>query len=359
MLFGFAAALTALFPSGSTRSASFYSTVENLIVLSLVGEPPGIDLPDGSDTIYPTVLMAELQKGFPLSQAMYYVLYCSFLVLVLVLLLNLLIAMMSDTYYKTMATATMHWRIKFARLVLRLELLASHTPTALLCRDWPLAKALRDPQYWPWWLSFGAGARCAQSYKLPHGQGSFVFRTYDEVPHQSLIMIGQRTDPFRRHTERLREKGKKEGGGTGGGGAAPPTASEAALTRQMELVHTKLDDLLKAGGASAPLPAGPPAGVPAAAPSLNSSPRSQTSMPSLSRIASNGIIEASSKRKAEALLLSASTAPLPPIINPPTKPVQLQEVARGRGSRCGVTTPVAAEGNGSYVMASRRKKPEQ
>ena len=356
MLFGFAAALTALFPSASaasTRSASFWSTLENLIVLSLVGEPAGMDLPDGSDTIYPTVLMAGLQAGLPLSQLTYYVLYCTFLVLVLVLLLNLLIAMMGQTYYKTMQTATMHWRIKFARLVLRLELLASHTPTALLCRQWPLAKALRDPQYWPWWMSFGAGARCAQSYI--GGQGSFVFRTYDHVPHQSLIMLGQRTDPFRRHKgERTNEEAKlitpavAGGAGARTSGDAPPTASEAALARQMQSVHDKLDKLLHKGGASAategssPLP-GPPTATPPMA--LGASSRKN----SLEACAATGLAELRPKRDVANLLLTpikapSATASLPPIFVPPTKPGD--QAARGAGR------------NGSYVMVSRLKKPE-
>jgi hypothetical protein len=43
-------------------------------------------------------------------------------IMALVLLLNLLIAMMGETYAKTMRNATLEWRVAYARQVLRLEL---------------------------------------------------------------------------------------------------------------------------------------------------------------------------------------------------------------------------------------------
>ena len=43
-------------------------------------------------------------------------------IMALVLLLNLLIAMMGETYAKTMQNATLEWRVAYARQVLRLEL---------------------------------------------------------------------------------------------------------------------------------------------------------------------------------------------------------------------------------------------
>ena len=44
-----------------------------------------------------------------------------YIIMALVLLLNLLIAMMGDTYQRTQDIATLEWRIDFARRVLRLE----------------------------------------------------------------------------------------------------------------------------------------------------------------------------------------------------------------------------------------------
>ena len=43
-----------------------------------------------------------------------------------------------------METSTLKWRLKFARLVLRLELLASG---GMPIRD--LQRAIRDPTFWP------------------------------------------------------------------------------------------------------------------------------------------------------------------------------------------------------------------
>lgn len=59
-LVGFGAAFTALFPSTThmSRASSIWSSIENLLILSLVGEPP-----DVADTIYPTVFMAEMESG--------------------------------------------------------------------------------------------------------------------------------------------------------------------------------------------------------------------------------------------------------------------------------------------------------
>ena len=57
-LIGFGAGLTALFPSSTTRASSIWSSIENLIILSLVGEPPEI-----GGTIYPTVFMKDTEEG--------------------------------------------------------------------------------------------------------------------------------------------------------------------------------------------------------------------------------------------------------------------------------------------------------
>ena len=269
LLFGFAAAFTSLFPSSDSRAGSIYSTIENLIVLSLIGEPP-----ETSGTIYPTVLMADLQSGRPLNALCYYALYLAFLILVLVLLLNLLIAMMGRTYQAVLEDSTKQWRLKFARHVLRLELLAAHLPRPPRSS---LSKALSHPGHWPRWLSLGFDAKTAQTKYIfddkaaahakdpAPGVGHFyVFRTYDDVADQALVMQdAQRGDPFKQAegraakvtrrvsdavaellatdpdaaTNALEALAHKDGGGSGGGGA------ESALQAQMEGIHAALAEL--------------------------------------------------------------------------------------------------------------------
>ena len=190
MLIGFGAALTALFPNASDeRVGSLYSTIENLIILSLIGEPPEV-----GGTIYPTILMADQQSDRPLNAMMYYLLYLAFLVLVLVLLLNLLIAMMGRTYNVIQASATLLWRQRFARLVLRLELLASFFPVP---RSSAFARAVREPTVWPAWLSQASTrSRYSMSYMANDGAYTYAFRTYDRIAGQSLMLHGLRGDPF-------------------------------------------------------------------------------------------------------------------------------------------------------------------
>lgn len=267
MLLGFATAFTALFPNVSTdiRTGSAWSMVENLIILSLVGEPPEVSLPGGGGTIFPTVAMWELQSGRPFNATLCewhahpfalsaflcvlhlshdashrcpsihpsciadYVLFLLFLVLVLVLLLNLLIAMMGKTYQQTMEDATLRWRIKFARLILRLELLASHAPTSL-GTSVLLSRAVRDPTHWPPFLAFGIQAKHAQqSYIQFLGDPVFAFRTYDQPEGQTLILEGSRGDPFRREASvAASNSSSSQLASTRGGGAMPDTGAPHA-----------------------------------------------------------------------------------------------------------------------------------
>ena len=50
--------------------------------------------------------------------------YLCFVVLAVILLINMLIAMMGSTYEATMRKATLEWRLRFARLNLRIEQLS-------------------------------------------------------------------------------------------------------------------------------------------------------------------------------------------------------------------------------------------
>jgi hypothetical protein len=120
LLAGFAAAMTAVWPAeagwASARFAHYCPAAEALFLLSLVGEPP-----DVGRTAYPTELGAA--DGLGGASAAFAALYVGFVLLVPILLVNLLIALLTSTYQATLARATLEWRLEFARLVLRMELL--------------------------------------------------------------------------------------------------------------------------------------------------------------------------------------------------------------------------------------------
>jgi len=79
------------------------------------------------DSDYPSDLMLDdsYNQALGFFFYMFYVLFCY---IVMIMLLNLLIAMMGNTYEGAKETATLDWRGEFARLVLRLELSAFNTP---------------------------------------------------------------------------------------------------------------------------------------------------------------------------------------------------------------------------------------
>ena len=216
LLLGFGTAFTALFPEptldSSMRFSSLWSSLESLIVLSLVGEPP-----ETAGTNWPTVFMAEKQEGRPAASAIFFFLYFFFLVMVLVLMLNMLIAMMGMTFNHAMENAVLTWRLNFSRLVLRLEALGS---SCVSCASSPLSRTIQDPTYWNLLLSHGTGARRSKVYtkdargrkddSLPVGHDVFyVFRTVEHEGGHELNMFGARQgDPFR---ERVKKDGNKDG----------------------------------------------------------------------------------------------------------------------------------------------------
>jgi len=92
-------------------------------------------------------------------------LYVLFVLVVLVLMINLLIAMMSNTYEKEKESARLQWRILFARLVLRYELL--NLPLAML-----------DPKRHETRVMVGESKLYNREY--------YPFRSYDKDAHLNL-----------------------------------------------------------------------------------------------------------------------------------------------------------------------------
>ena len=96
----------------------FWPAFWSLIEAGLISERIALDISawNGFDTSSAKAVWKNLAfLAFLLSVIMYYI-------MALVLLLNLLIAMMGETYAKTMRNATLEWRVAYARQVLRLEL---------------------------------------------------------------------------------------------------------------------------------------------------------------------------------------------------------------------------------------------
>ena len=85
------------------------SGVKNL-ELNLVDDDYDLDLP-----------ASQLKQA---NFVFFIIAYFVFAIMCLVLLLNLLIALMGDTYSTNQESATLQWRKDFARMVLRLELQA-------------------------------------------------------------------------------------------------------------------------------------------------------------------------------------------------------------------------------------------
>ena len=119
-------------------------SLENLLLFSLTGEPPDIaarvhgmggghpfDMFLDRVITRPGGLRSSFDGDYPpegveshwVSAFIFWVLYLGFVLVVLLLLINLLIAMMSSSYDKGRDTATLQWRVQFSRLVLRYELL--------------------------------------------------------------------------------------------------------------------------------------------------------------------------------------------------------------------------------------------
>ena len=142
ILFGFTTSMHAMYPQKTTheRWSSWWRTFESLVLFSLVGEPPDIALSvEGTGDYHPLDMLIDraFRPDFAegvfrdnWSAGFFVVLYVLFVLVVLLLMINLLIAMMSNTYEKEKESARLQWRILFARLVLRYELL--NLPLAML-----------------------------------------------------------------------------------------------------------------------------------------------------------------------------------------------------------------------------------
>jgi hypothetical protein len=102
-----------------------------------------------------------------------------------------------------MEQATLMWRISFARLVLRLEVLAS---SRTFCFVPPLRAAVRDPTRWPRVISYGATAKDLYSEDAEvKGDYNYVFRTYDTSNKGHALLL----PPFAGNPFKQADSGRK------------------------------------------------------------------------------------------------------------------------------------------------------
>ena len=163
LLFGFATAINTLLRGSDSESrwADWFYTVENLLLLSFIQEPPDIfeeNDPSPSsfmnllnDTAYDEI-RTDHQWEARMPTALFFVLFVFFLLLTVVLLINLLIAMLSARYSDMSERATTDYRIAFARLVLRFERLAEQA-SSLFGKCKRLVRR-RDANYQPSYNKF-------------------------------------------------------------------------------------------------------------------------------------------------------------------------------------------------------------
>ena len=184
----------------------FGTAVWSLIETGLIGERIQLDIASwkGFNTSSAKAMWTNVAfVAFLMSVIIYYI-------MALVLLLNLLIAMMGETYKVTMERATLEWRVAYARQVLRLEL------------------QIYTLQRWGW-LNLNCGERQPDSQS---GTMKWVFK-YPMIERNAEGggMRGKnRTSMFDASVEAEAELHELDDDGPGGGDAATITTKGLSVT---------------------------------------------------------------------------------------------------------------------------------
>jgi hypothetical protein len=227
ILLAFTTSMHAINPQKTThdsRWSSWWQTFESLVLFSLVGEPPDIALGvEGTGDIHPVDMFwdrhfrPEFTEGlskFNWSAGGFVILYVLFVLVVLLLMINLLIAMMSSTYDNEKDSARLQWRILFARLVLRYELL--NLPLAML-----------DPKRHE--------TRVMVGDSKVHDREVYLFRSYDK--DAPLNLDGKGGDIFADVELELE--------GDDGDKAPPPAGPTEMSEKHVEMVARRLEAKLE------------------------------------------------------------------------------------------------------------------
>ena len=251
ILLGFTTAMHAIYPQKTTheRWSSWWQTFESLVLFSLVGEPPDVALSvEGTGDSHPLDMLFD--RGFRpdfaegvtddnWSSGFFVMLYVLFVLVVLLLMINLLIAMMSSTYEKDRDSARLQWRVLFARLVLRYELL--NLPLAML-----------DPKRHERRVMLGKYTQLIQ-FKYTH----YPFRSYDK--DALLNLDGEGGDIFADDESSRRREGDEGDEAPPPPPPPPPPVGPAEMSEEnVEMVarrlEAKLEDIIlkQLGGLAAP-----------------------------------------------------------------------------------------------------------
>jgi len=102
-------------PQQSAEFNSLSSAIQTLVQLALLGDTPAVDLAKPFD---------DFSTGQLIEFWFYVGFLFMYLIMALILLLNLLIAMMGDTYATVQEQAVREWRVSNHQMMLRLEMLA-------------------------------------------------------------------------------------------------------------------------------------------------------------------------------------------------------------------------------------------
>ena len=239
ILLGFTTSMHAIYPQKTSheRWSSWWQTFESLVLFSLVGEAPDIALSvEGTGDSHPLDMLSDrvfrpdFAEGITddtWSSGLFVMLYVLFVLVVLLLMINLLIAMMSSTYDNEKDSARLQWRILFARLVLRYELL--NLPLAML-----------DPKRHE--------TRVMVGDSKVHDREVYLFRSYDK--DAPLNLDGKGGDIFADVELELE--------GDDGDKAPPPAGPTEMSEKHVEMVarrlEAKLEDIVlkQLGGLAAP-----------------------------------------------------------------------------------------------------------
>ena len=243
ILIGFTTSMHAIYPQKTTheRWSSWWQTFESLVIFSLVGEPPDIAVSvEGTGDSHPLDMLFD--RGFRpdfaegvtddnWSSGFFVMLYVLFVLVVLLLMINLLIAMMSSTYENDVDSARLQWRVLYARLVLRYELL--NLPLAML---FPKRHETR--------VMVGDSTMHDREFSL--------FRSYDK--DAPLNLDGKGGDIFADDESNRRREGDE-----GDKAPPPPPVGPAEMSeKNVEMVarrlEAKLEDIVlkQLGGLAAP-----------------------------------------------------------------------------------------------------------
>jgi len=147
----------------AARYSLFWSTMETLFMMLFVGADVNMNEASASGAYFDR---GSFKPEDSFAPVLFYLLYVTFIIVSVILMLNLLIALMSSTYESSQLEATLTWRISFARLVFRMDTLGPRVlkrATKVKDRDIFVEAAASDPFQYAEQDLLGGGGTAADS----------------------------------------------------------------------------------------------------------------------------------------------------------------------------------------------------